>query len=160
MQAFEIEDRKKFTGLLFTGDFLNNLLVHEIHIKTGVDVTISGRINAEFFDDQKGEMKNTEHFTTLGELKPICYQLIKGKRLPLMFSMILSLDTVRKENWLKAQGNRDISNLFINIKYENKKLTLISACAYTSFSLDKDTEKKWDFDVERLLKTKQIEYVT
>lgn len=155
MQAFEIENQKKFTGLLFTGDFLDNLLVHDIKIKTQIDVAISGKINVDFFE---GNKPSTDYIR-FAEMKPICVSLIKGKQLPLMFSIVLSLDEKKTQSWLLAQHNHDISNLYINIKYENRKLTVISACSYAKFSLDKDTERKWDSDVGRLLTSKEIEFL-
>ncbi len=154
MQAFEIEELKKFTSLLFTGDFLDNLSVHRIKIKTQMDVEISGKINADFFEGDKPD----SGYVRFAELKPVCVQLIKGRQLPLMFSIVLSLEESKKQSWLRAQGSKTISNLFLNIKYENKKLTMISACSYSDFSMDREVEKRWDYDVERLLKSRGIEY--
>ena len=70
----------------------DNFLVLEAVVATATTVTIDGRLNQEFLDNSDSDQENTENakdrLQTWGRVRPVCFELIKGKKLPLFFKVV------------------------------------------------------------------------
>ncbi len=157
MLAINIEDIKRFTTQLFGENFFDAYLLKEAEISTANTVLIQGRINASYFEE---EPQNT--FSAWGEIRPLCFQLIKGKRLPVRFRIILKLNKEQlaafmKEKELQAFAD-SLEECFINIKYEDKVLSLTSGVFINTFIMDKSAEKAWDIYILDMLQKENIKY--
>lgn len=125
-------------------DTFDYLTAKEASISTFCDFNINGRLNKKYFDtDSVPEAE----FSTWKELRPLCYELIKGKTLPVKMSFILMLPFEKTQKILEENGYGNISqsiDFLINIRYENGQVNLISATNAKTFIPDRSYEKIWD----------------
>ena len=154
MKIFEIEDIKAFTSHLFVRTSFDTLLVYEVEIATFNTFHIDGHIKKQFFSDED-DIK--EEYSSWGDIKGLCYSIIKGTRLPLYFKIILKLPRNEKNEELYVATASD--GLYLNIKYENKKLVCVSSVSRSTFDLERKSDVPWDEYIESALKSLQIAYI-
>ena len=162
-----------------TGDFMRKLLLQSVFDKfelvegelvTKMSWSIDGSIRKEFFDDSgMNETDGTDdsedaaalrRYCLWGEVKPIVYEMIKGKKLPVRFSFVLRLSD-ENTRWLLekhqlTQLSGLVSGLFLNIRYQNRKLSCTTGLAYRSFVMDKSLDKIWDETAAQYLRQNHI----
>ncbi len=143
MRSIIIEDIKKFMSDLLVGNEFDNFLVSEVSITTTNTFTIDGHINKNFFSPEELEERKDKELSFWSEIKPVCYELIKGKKTPWKFKIVFMK---------RIEDNEQIDGLFINVKFENNVLTCITGSSMKSFSMDKTFENEWDEQVESHLK--------
>lgn len=159
-----INDKKDFMNKLLAGDCFHSFLLKEVSISGFVPLSIDGRINTAFFSPQDSEAAHflEEKYACWSDIRPICFDFMKGKRTPTHFQFILYLKSEALHQLLaKEQLTKDsamIQNLVCNIKYEQGKITLTSAVDYSGFTLDKQAEHLWDRTLMKFLTRKQISY--
>lgn len=167
MIALSITDVKGFMKQLLTMECFDNFLVLETLIATATTFTIDGRLNQEFLEDsENGEVKETDsirdNLQTWGMVRPICFELIKGKKLPLYFKAVLQLsgdNTSRFLNSINTSFSRnDVSGLYMNISFDRKELRIVTGTSVRTFSMDKSLEQEWDSMVKRFLTKNNIEF--
>ena len=87
---------------------------------------------------------------------------MKGKRTPAYFKIVFSLSPENLANTLRQLNSsykpEDLSGIFVNIKYENKLLTLTTGGSYRIFSTDKALDLQWDELVKKFLKKQEIPF--
>ena len=116
-------------------------------------------IKAANEDILKGREENLKQEMTL---RPFCFSLIKGKKLPERFSIILKLPkaateqflTARKSQWLPEQ----VGGLFLNIHYENQHLSCVTGLSLNQFTLDKTLEREWDESIRTFLRKEELPF--
>lgn len=146
MRSYNIDDIKTFMNDLLVNEKYDSFNLYEARIKTGLDYYIRGLFNKGFFDyDVQGDMDDYELW---GNVKETVFSLIKGKRLPISFKVILmfnreNIDRLIEMNNLPISKD-DISGLFFNINYEDEKLTITTGTSLKIFTLDKTLENIWD----------------
>ena len=147
MIAEEISNIKIFMDHLLTKTTFDNCLVNEVIISTFNNFVIDGHINSNYYKDKTNTQPNdylTEPYSSWKTIKPICYELIKGNRLPLK---------------MRIEGNNidiqpeDVNDLFMNIKFEKDKLTVITGVSLKVFTMDKSLEKAFDNYIQNLITT-------
>ncbi len=148
MTSIEITDIKHFMKALLMDQTLDNLLVTEVSISTSNNFNIDGRINHSFYSSEElSELPNTD-FSYWSTLRPICFNLIKGRKTPLKFKMVFKLDENSINSLLDKSGlsyvYNDIIGLFLNISYEDGKLFCITGTSLRTFTMDKSLEKYFD----------------
>ena len=91
MLALKITDLKDFTNKLFLGETFDAFWLNQAEIITSNIFTIDGRLQTEFFDNDEQEFLTSSHriFSLWKEVKPFCYSVIRGKRAPLSFKIVL-----------------------------------------------------------------------
>ena len=99
-------------------------------------------------------------YSLWSQVRPICFSLIKGKRLPESFQITLEappkrLDAFLAECRLQMDAGQ-IKGLYLNIRYENGRLQCITGTSLAVFTLDKSVEREWDEYVGRMLKNMGI----
>lgn len=157
MTIIEVDNVKNFMKELFIGETFDSLLLKEGSITTFIRSDFDGALNKEFYsgDDEASEKYSAMEYCTWGMIKPYCYNLIKGKRIPTKMKFVFSLDlqstqTFLDENYINI-NKTDINALSINIRFENNKVNVITGTSLKLFSLDKDLENKWDSHVTKLI---------
>ncbi|MBO5426338.1 MAG: hypothetical protein J6A25_12585 [Lachnospiraceae bacterium] len=147
MKNYEIEDIKTYMNELLVNDKYDSFYLYEIRLKTSLDYYISGKINKEFFDTDD-EMADVEDYVNWGEVKQTIFDLIKGKRLPISFKIILMFNRDNIERLVEMNNipinPEDVSNLSMNIYYEGGKLLVPTGTSLKVFTLDKTLEHIWD----------------
>ncbi len=156
MIALRITDVKGFMAKLLTeaGTAFDAFLLSEAVITTYNTFTIDGHIHPEFYvSGETEEEQDALHRQTMSAwrvMKPICFNLIKGKRTPLNFKFVFYLSPENVEKFLVQSELSDtfrpenINGLVLNIKYDGTMLSCISATSLNLFTLDKELEHAWD----------------
>ncbi len=118
MREHEISEQKKLTTLLFAKEDFDEYLLVEAKVQTFATYHISGKIVKEYFDDEESRK---ESFCQWKKVRNLCYDMVKGKKLPISFTSVLRLSSSMLLQWLK---NQDIDNhlvdeksFFVNIYY-------------------------------------------
>lgn len=160
MIALKIDDIRQFTSKLFVGEVFDGFLVKEASIVTFNTFTIDGRVRQGYYTEEELEEGKIEELSFWKTVKPFCFSLIKGKKLPGSFRIVLQLDTGAVGRFLQAQqlamAAEQVSGLYINIRYEEGTLHCITGTSVTFFTLDKTLENAWDEKVKGFLKYYQI----
>ena len=91
MLALKIMSTKNFMNHLLVTDTFDNFLLSEATISTANTYQIDGHINKEFYSSQDLDMVPPlpYEFSEWKDMKSLCFNLIKGKRTPLFFKIIL-----------------------------------------------------------------------
>lgn len=160
MVALHIVDVKSFMNSLLLQNVFDNFLLSELDIVTFNQFTIHGALNRSWFDDEEKEQLNGRMYSTWSEMKPIAFQLFKGKKVPASFKIVLVLSSENTSKVLEKSGvgidQSTLSSLIVNIRYENGILHLITGVAMKVFTMDKTLEHEWDSNMKQFLKHYQI----
>ncbi len=129
----------------------------EGEITTFNKFTIDGFLHKNFFDE---EPEYT--YSYWRQVREFCLSIIKGKRTPLNFKIILSLAPENFEDFLKKHQittfhSEEISGLYLNFHYDGAVLQCITGISMKTFYMDKTLEKEWDSYAEEFFKKSGIE---
>lgn len=158
MVAFWVEDIKALTQKLFLGSDFDQFLVKEAQVVTFNRFTIDGHIRSGFYSEEERGLLQLEEFSSWKTLRPICFSLIKGKRLPESFRIDLMASKAQADTFFQeGQLDREqVRGLYLQIRYEDGKLVCITGTSLAVFTLDKTFESAWDEYVESFLKEREI----
>lgn len=163
MISVKIEDMKSFTSKLFVGEVFDQFLVKEASISTYNTFTIDGTIKGGYYSQEEMEERNIGALSAWSAIKPFCFSLIKGKRLPGSFRIIMLMPEDGTERFLASRNiglARDqVKGLYVNIRYEEEKLTCVTGTSVSVFTLDKTLDDEWDQGFKGFLKNNQIPFV-
>lgn len=162
MLALKILDIKDFTTKLLIGDTFDAFWVSEISVTTYITFTIEGNLQKDFFDSDTIDslQLHERNYAQWKEVKPFCFQIMKGKRTPLQFKInfILSRKNTHK---LLVQTKLpytldDIFSLNVNFHYDGTSLTCTTGSSLRIFTLDKTLDQVWDDMVVQFFKQQNI----
>lgn len=159
MIFLKINDIKGFTSLLLVKDTMEQMELVEGTIKTHSAFVIDGTKNMSYFTDADEEPES--RYTTWERLRPVCYEIIKGRQLPTYFKFVFRLDIERTTHIVSETADfkpEDVTGLFLNIKYENNTLSLTTGTSLAFFTLDKSLEKAFDRFVTDFLVEHSIDF--
>lgn len=162
MIALKITDVKDFMNKLLAGDIFDYFETAEVSITTFNTFSIDGRLRKDFFDTDAGEIldQNKRSCSLWKDLKPYCYSVIRGKRTPLNFKIILQLSYRQTQAALEklnvSISPELISRLFLNLQYKNKELLCTTGVATQVFIPDKSLEQYWDSTILSYFQTRKI----
>ena len=163
MVALKMEDLKTFTAQLFVGEIFDNWLVREANIITFNTFTIDGHIRQGYYSERELEEGKIEELSSWRVLKPVCYSLIKGKKLPESFQITMQLTPAEVEEFLhNAQLDftvDQINGLYLNIRYENNAIHCVTGTSLNVFTLDRQIEIEWDEAARLYFKDRKIPFV-
>lgn len=142
MKSINITDVKNFMSKLLIKEDFDNFLLEEASITTFNTFTIDGHIHKNYYTSEEYEVLRNTELSYWSTIKPICFELIKGKKTPSRFKIILKAD----ENLVVkiSEDSSNILGLYLNIKYEDGTLNCITATSMKSFTLDKTIDDTWD----------------
>ncbi|MDD3251855.1 MAG: DUF5721 family protein [Lachnospiraceae bacterium] len=148
MVSFKMEELRTFTAQLFLKEIFDGWLVREAVIVTFNSFTIDGHIRQGYYSEQELEENKIEELSSWKVLRPICYSLIKGRKLPESFQITLQLPPDDVEEFLRnAQLDltvNQVQGLYLNIRYENNEIHCVSGTSLNIFTLDRQIEIEWD----------------
>lgn len=164
MLALKISSMKTFMNHLLVADTFDNFLLAEATISTANTYQIDGHINKEFYatDELTDAAALPYDFTPWQDMKPLCFNLIKGKRTPLFFKFVLHLKP-EQVGKLMAAGNSSVSPdeikaLVLTIKYDGTQAVLTTGSAFHTFLMSKEPDILWDKALQQFLARKGIDY--
>ena len=152
MISLTIKDTKTFMSHLLIKDTFDNMLLSEAAIVTGNTYNINGSINRSSLASPS--------YSQWSKIKPVCFGLIKGNKVPTSLKIIFLLSE-GDTSQLAGQTDinpEDINGLFINIRYSDSGLTLVTGTSVRTFTLDKSLEHAFDSYVKVFLETSGINY--
>lgn len=118
---------------------------------------IDGFIQKKFFEEAP-----PKDYSSWGDLREFCFNLIRGKRTPLSFRFILSLPRERFADFLAGQGlaltPEDIQGLYLNFKYDGTNLTCVTGTSLNIFTMDKTLENLWDGYAREFFLKQEIDF--
>ena len=164
MIALKITNVKHFMNQFLAGDAFDSFLLEQASISTYNTFTIDGRENRAFYTSAEwddGETRPYE-FTQWKKIRPVCFDLIKGKRTPAAFHFVLHLIPEYTASLLEkgdtAVTPDQVKAFVLNIKYDGTSLTLITGTAFHTFLMDETPDALWDRAVRQFLSKRQIDY--
>lgn len=162
MIALRIENIKQFTSKLFVGEVFDQFLVKEANIVTFNTFTIDGNIRPGYYSKDEAEEEKIGKLSAWNMIKPFCFSLIKGKKLPGSFRIILQMPGEGKRSFLTSRGipltADQVNGLYINIRYEEEILTCLTGTSVSIFTMDKTLDEEWDHAFKCFLKQNQITF--
>lgn len=164
MIALKITHIKQFMNRLLAGEDFDSFLLEEASISTYNTFTIDGRQNRAFYSTEEWEDKEIRpyDFSTWKTVRPICFDLIKGRHTPAAFHIVLHLNPDYKTSILQkeecAVTPEQVKAFVLNIKYDGAGLTLVTGTAFHTFLMDKTPDVLWDKAVRKFLYNKEIAY--
>lgn len=164
MIALQITSMKQFMNQLLVSDAFEPFLLEEAVIGAACTFTIDGRINHDFFAGEnmsgEGAPDPKYDFRPWGEIKGLCFDLIKGKRTPLFFRFVLHLMPEKAAALLEKEGcsvdPSQIKALILNIRFDGTKTLLTTGTAFHTFLLSKEPDAIWDRALQKFLDGKGI----
>lgn len=166
MISLTIKDTKSFMSHLLVKDTFDELLLSEAVITTANTFSIDGSINRTFFNDDELSMLKSSKYSLWKNIKPFCFSLIKGNKVPtgMKIIMLLQNDAIERlldEASLNYSGLLpacDINGLFLNISYGDGTATIVTGTSFKTFTLDKTTEHCFDAYIRSFLESNGIGY--
>ena len=151
-------------GKLLGTDCFDSFLLAGAQIITAVEYTIDGHIHPDFYTREEREDPSVcpLRIRALGDMRPVLFQMIRGRRSPSRFRLMLHLRPDYVPGVLKGADPsltpEQVKALVVTVRYEDGKASLITGTAFHSFVLDKTLDACWDRAMRQFLTSKQIAY--
>ncbi|MCD2493599.1 DUF5721 family protein [Lacrimispora sp. NSJ-141] len=160
MIALKIPDKKDFTSKLFLQDTFDAFMVSQASFTTSITVSLDGSLHRDYFTDAEWEEMEQHDFARWPLLKPLCYQIIKGRRLPEHFKIVFMLSRSNTEKLLSGTGLsipvEQVGGLFLNVRYDQGTLQCVTGVAHSFFTADKSLDRAWDDMIRRHFRSREI----
>lgn len=162
MKAYKITDMKNFMNKFLLSECFDCFLLEEGTIVTSNTFRIDGHIQKDFYskEEQEDEHLCPYDFSLWKSIRPLSFQLIKGKRTPLSFKFVLLLIPKHMSAILSEGGFEDNGNLVkaftLTARYDGTTATLITGISTNSFLMDKTPEQLWDTAFSKFLTKNEI----
>ncbi|MDE6433628.1 MAG: hypothetical protein K2L07_05305 [Lachnospiraceae bacterium] len=162
MQTIEILDIKPFMQLLFQTNTFDSYEFVSALIRTDMTYNLDGHINKDFFTEDEWNAKNASDTPYLlwQTTKERIFSLIKGKKTPSQLKIVLKLSHADTRSVLESTHSNltatDIDGMFLNILFQDNKLTVICGISYQIFTLEKHLEQEFTSHTLTILKALAI----
>lgn len=146
---------------LLASECFDAFLLEEAAVTTFNTFHIDGHIVKDFYtSDELSEQ--TSEFSLWRDIRPFCFQLIKGKKTPVSFKVVLHAPDALVEKIAADPECGVAANLIralaLNIRYDNGHVVCVTGYAYSAFLMDKSAEKLWDSYVRRMFSGLNIDF--
>lgn len=119
---------------------------------------IDGFLQKDFFDE-----KPEQDYSCWKDVREFCFGIIRGKRTPLEFKIVLALPDSLLEKFLEdhdltsSYQKEEIQGLYLNFRYNGATLQCVTGSSFKSFRMDKQLEREWDNYAVSIFKNLGIE---
>ena len=164
MVAIQIKDIKTFMSKLLSSSFFDFFLVKEAQINTYNNFYIEGHTNRDFFTKEELEDPTVlfYEYSLWQTIKPVLFQLIKGKKVPSLLKITLLLPPEKLSLLSASFGDEELSPFLkyfvVTVKYDSQGLTLTTGTSFTTFVADKTADTMWDQVFPKFLSDNTIDY--
>ncbi len=162
MIGLQLPDLKTATAHLFARPSFDYFLLKEAVITTSNTYIIDGGMKKDFFSQEELDAMRDTALMEWKAIRPVCFSLIKGTRLPLSFQIALALSRDNIQRLIQQNpvpfSMDEIGGLYLNFRYEKHGLTAISGTSLNTFSMNKSLEQLWDDTVRKLLRQLAIPF--
>lgn len=160
MVMFTIAEVKQFMAKLLTQNTFDDFILREMELSTFMNYSVNGKLNEAFYTAEELQERGPIRYALWSEVRNIAYSMIKGNKTPLSMKIVFQLPEDRTDVLIVQSGGRikteEVGGLYINVRFENNELHIITGTAIKTFTLDKTLEQEWDKEVDRLLKEQGI----
>ena len=156
MNVYQLSAKNCMSHLLLKDTF-DSFFFIESEITTFNKFTINGYLQEDFFDE-----KPEAAYSRWEKVRDFCFQIIRGKRTPLNFKIVLALPNDLIPSFLTAHGltsyrPEEIQGLYLHFHYDGQNLQCVTGTSLHTFTMDKSVEREWDAEVRNILKSKSID---
>ncbi|MCD8090794.1 MAG: DUF5721 family protein [Clostridiales bacterium] len=116
------------------GETFDGFLVKHMEVFSVAKFETDGKINPDYL--KEGEVRTSCFWR---ELRPIAFELIKGKIKPKIFKTVLALTEEKAEILCE-----NAASMHITVMFENDRITFLTGTTQKNFSLSKDADSDWD----------------
>ena len=159
MIALALTEVKECMAKLLLSEIFDPFYFIEGEITTFSKFSIDGYLNKDFYEKEDAPERD---YALWKDVREYCFSLIKGKRTPLNFKLVLGLSDSNIEKLLLQQGldfkPSDVRGLYINLKYDGQKLQCTTGTAMNLFTMDKSLEQAWDKMIQKFFTQKEIAF--
>ncbi len=159
MIALKITETKNFMAKLLTSNVFDAFLLEECTITTFNTFHIDGHVNHDFY---KEESENSLTLSLWGEMRPLCYQIIRGKNTPLNFKFVFHLSPSNTEKLLQQTQSSftilDVHALVLSVRFDGSNIQCTTGTSLSLFSMDKSLEQSWDSMVKKFFTASSIPF--
>ncbi|MBE5951661.1 MAG: hypothetical protein E7260_08745 [Lachnospiraceae bacterium] len=158
MISLKIAEMNRFMGKLLKSEAFDSYLLKEGFLRTHMEYRFQGRVFAEYFDTEEREALQ-EEYVFWKEVKPVVFELIKGKKTPLAFTFTLLFPKDAVAEFLSRYSllaGEDRPSLYLQIRFEHGMGHVVTGTARSTFTLDRSLEEAWDAEALRLMKLMEI----
>ncbi len=154
MLALKIPDTKSFMNKLLAGDTFDTFLFSEGTVTTFTTFSIDGTWHGDYFSDEENSS------LTWKLIRPILFQIIKGKNTPINMRIVLKLADHNVESLLRNSEvsllREQVDGLYLNLSYSKGEVVLTTGTSLKIFTMDKSLDRVWDDMVRKFLAGKGI----
>lgn len=155
MKSFRVENIKAFTTQLFAKETFDRFLAVEASFSTLTNVSFDGHMNQAFLsEEERGLPEYQEGIVSWGNMRPLCFDVIKGKKVPLRFKIVFKMPQSFVQQFLQStnlpQDPEDVE-LFLNLVFQEDSLSVTTGVSQKVFSLDKTLDIIWDEHAEKFV---------
>ena len=156
----QITDIRDCMTKLLSGDTFDRFCLVEAGIRMGITYHIDGHRNRDFFETGSDDEIAAEKYCLWKEVKPYVYQIIKGRRQPLSFKLILAFPQKTIEYFVResrcSYTAEDVEGIYLNILFEPGNLKITTGISCRIFTLDRSLEQCVDDHTGAFLSSKGI----
>ena len=161
MILLKILDIKDTMSQLLLKESFDSFFIEEVEVVTYAKMTIAGKRNMSWYDSDDVQKESLLRWT---EIKKVIFEYIKGKKTPSYMKISLKADNRMIYELLKDSGcmgkvEEYNPELYIQIRYENDNLDIVTGISYEQFVMDKTIEHAWDEAIQKWLKMLKVSYV-
>ena len=95
-------------------------------------------------------------------LRPFCFSLVKGKRLPGSVHIEVALGPEETASFAEETGGNwrpeMVKGLYLGVRYENGELWCVTGLSLEGFTMDRSLEYRWDEAVKTFLRKNEIAF--
>ncbi len=162
MVAFQIKEVKKFMAKLLGQNDFDEFQLSEAEVQVAAGYKINGHRNRNFYSDEEWEVFEEPELLRWEEVRPMVFQMIRGSKTPTALSVVLRQTRARTAHLLQESGAalrmEDVTGLYLNLKFAEGSLMIVTGTGLATFLPDKQLEHAWDAWVKEFLKKQEIEF--
>lgn len=162
MISLQLKDTKTFMSHLLIKDTFDSMLLSQAELNMAYSFTIDGSVNKSFYTNEEYEELDNKNYTPWKTIKPFCFSFIKGSKVPsgMKIIFVMPAPVVGRiiEDSKTSLGVADVEGLFINIRYKDNTVSIITGTSLKTFTLDKSIEHSFDNYIKLFLEHYQIDY--
>jgi hypothetical protein len=161
MLSVQITDIKDCMYKLLSQDIFDRFCLVEAGIRMGITYLLDGHKNSDFYDPDPEEAgTDNEEYCLWKDVRPLIYQIIRGKRQPISFKIILAFPKKSINYYIRESRcsfrAEDVEGIYLNILFEPGNLRITTGISCRVFSMDRSLEQCVDDHVKAFLVSKGI----
>ena len=162
MIALQIADIRVFMKKLLLSETFDRFLLLKGSITTFNTFEIDGSLQKAYYTADEQEALSDRSLSFWGEVRPFCFELIKGKKTPLAFHFTFQLSASNVKKLLVQTGvdipAEQVRGLLMNLRYDGHTLTCTTGTSLSVFTMDKKLDHAWDDMVQKYFHQQEIPF--